>query len=74
MMASEVEGPGLRAVQGGGERLTVAEAAKYVGCSADYIYKASAGGRLTHYKIAGKLKFARADLDAFIEQHRHGGH
>lgn len=74
MMASEVERAGLRAVQGGEERLSVAGAAKYVGCSADYIYKNAAAGKLGHYKIAGKLKFSRADLDAFIEKHRHGGH
>lgn len=72
MMANHQETELLRVVKGAEERLNVAEAAKYVGCSTDYIYKQSAAGKLAHYKIAGRLKFKRSDLDAFIEQHRQG--
>ena len=50
--------------------LTLAETARYLDLSKSFVYKLTASGQLTHYKTGKRLYFLRADLRAYLLQHR----
>jgi excisionase family DNA binding protein len=63
-------GAGVGRVDNATQDLGVAEAAKYLGVSTDYLYRRSASGEIPNYKIAKKLRFRVSDLDTFRESLR----
>jgi excisionase family DNA binding protein len=52
--------------------LDVRETAAYLSLAASTIYKLSSSGRLSSVKMGGRLRFRRADLDAYVAGHRRG--
>lgn len=48
--------------------LNVEEAAKYLGMSTHWVYKASADGRLPTTKCGRYSKFRKADLEAWLKK------
>jgi len=56
-----------------GPHLTPEQAAQYLGVSRRYLYTLRVSGRLPSYKLAYRCRrYARADLDAFLERCRQG--
>lgn len=55
------------------KRLSVEDAAAFLGVSKDFVYRKSASGEITSYKIGKRLEFAEADLVAFRESRKRGG-
>lgn len=49
------------------ELLGVEEAAAYLGVPVSWIYRASSRRRIKSYRVGRYVRFARADLDAFVQ-------
>ena len=54
------------------ENLTNDEAAKYLRISKETLWRLRATGKLSYYRVGGKLIFDRAELDAYLESCRRG--
>jgi excisionase family DNA binding protein len=52
--------------------MTVAEAAKQIGISASKLYQLVAARAIAHYRVGGKIVFAKADIDAYLASCRVG--
>lgn len=50
------------------ERLTAAEAARFIACSEYTIKDLARRGLIPHYKIGNRLRFNRSSLEKWIEQ------
>jgi excisionase family DNA binding protein len=50
--------------------LTVKEAAKRLGISQSKLYQLVSERKIAHYRVGGKIVFAEADLDAYLESCR----
>ena len=51
--------------------LTLAEAAERMRLSESYVRKLAAAGALPHYRLGRALRFSSADVEAYLERHRH---
>jgi excisionase family DNA binding protein len=73
-MAADRYGSSAGESVGGGDWLTLGQAARYLGVAQSTIRKWSDGGRLqAFYTPGGHRRFRRADLDAFLAGSRSGG-
>ena len=61
------------AVDMGAEMMDVMQAAEYLRLSSSTLYKLSSRGKLAVVKLGGRVRFRRADLDAYVAEHRRDG-
>jgi excisionase family DNA binding protein len=52
--------------------LDVPGAAEYLGFSVWTLYRWIGRGQLPHLRISDRIRFRRADLDAWLDEHRRG--
>ena len=50
--------------------LTLGEASTYLGVRKSNLYSKIARKEIPHYRVGRLIKFKKADLDAFMEEHR----
>jgi excisionase family DNA binding protein len=53
--------------------LTAAEVAEQARVSQSYVRQLAARGDLACYRLGRALRFRRADVDDYLERHRHAG-
>jgi len=67
-------GARLRAVEGGADHLlTVRQVAARLGVSTATVYRLVDRGELAHARVSNAIRFAPADVAAFLESHKAGG-
>jgi len=55
----------------GGEVLTIKDVAALLKVGEKTIYSMAQGGELPAFKVRGRWRFSRKDLDAWMEQQKH---
>jgi putative molybdopterin biosynthesis protein len=52
--------------------LKVSEAAEFLGLGRNTVYILAREGKLPHYRIGDSVRFDRAELRAWLQEHRRG--